>query len=215
MRRRRSVRAMTAEPACWVVSEHAGLVAVFYGIRGHSWRRSWIAAWTDVHGNKQCSTCCPLETSAARPLTLQRCRSLPNRDKRVPGFRPRQFPAATVVHSRRQLTRLLDRRVIVPDKHDADRSYPPPTAARPRGFTPVRSMDRLVGPVAHFDESSSPGAAWTSRWRGAPRRPSRLLRLLSRRSPPRSPARRAPPSPRRAPQWPSSSRFRSAELGWS
>ena len=42
-----------------------------------------------------------------------------------------------------------------------------------------------------------------------------LLRLFSRRSPPRPPARRAPPSRRLAARWPSSSMSRPAELGRS
>ena len=42
-----------------------------------------------------------------------------------------------------------------------------------------------------------------------------LLRLLSRRSPPRPPVRRAPPSRRLAARWPSSSRSRPAGPGWS
>ncbi len=42
-----------------------------------------------------------------------------------------------------------------------------------------------------------------------------LLRSLSRRSPPRPPARRAPPSRRLAARWPSSSMSRPAEPGWS
>jgi hypothetical protein len=54
-------------------------------------------------------------------------------------------------------------------------------------------------PTAHFRPGESPG----------------LMRLLSRRSPPRPPARRAPPSRRLAARWPSSSMSRPAGPGRS